>query len=53
LRRAAQALSIGIKDFSFVKCGFPKFVDFLRHILHESKLALIHHKGMLLTECSR
>jgi hypothetical protein len=39
---AAQALSIGIKDFSFVKCGFPKLVDFLRHVLHLSKLALIH-----------
>ncbi len=39
---AAQALSIAIKDFSFVKCGFSKLVDFLRHVLHGSKLTLIH-----------
>jgi len=40
---AAQALSIGIKDFSYVKSGFSKFVDFLRHVVHGSKLALLHH----------
>jgi hypothetical protein len=40
---AARALSIGIREFSFVKCGFSKFVDFLRHVLHGSQLALIHH----------
>jgi len=39
---AAQALDIGVKDFSFVKCGFVKLVDFLRHVLHGTKLALIH-----------
>ncbi len=39
---AAQALSMGIKEFSFKKCGFSKFVDFLRHVLHGSTLALIH-----------
>ncbi|MFM7039094.1 MAG: NYN domain-containing protein [Planctomycetaceae bacterium] len=40
---AAQALSMGIKDFSFVKSGFTKLVDFLRHVVHGSKLALLHH----------
>lgn len=39
---AAQALSIGIKDFSFVKAGFSKLVDFLRHVIHGSKLVLLH-----------
>lgn len=39
---AAQALSIGIKEFSFVKGGSSKLVDFLRHVLHGSKFALIH-----------
>jgi hypothetical protein len=39
---AAQALSIGIKDFSYVKSGFSRLVDFLRHVVHGSNLALLH-----------
>lgn len=39
----AQVLSISIKDFSFIKSGFSKFVDFLRHVVHGTNLTLLYH----------
>lgn len=39
---AAQALALGIKDFSFVRAGFPKFLDFLKHVIHDSSFVLLH-----------
>ncbi len=39
----SQALSIGIRDFSYTKAGHIRLVDFLRYVLHGTKLQLMYH----------